>query len=1710
MKDGAINLVSDGDTTLGVTNTIPNAKPSVTIKKVDENGQPLSGATFTMTRDSVSLGSVTVSSAGATHTWSDLEPGTYTITELAPAGYETISGNISFKVEGNAIVNPSFPAEVSFDGENYTFTVRNTPTNDGSLKIVKRWQDIHGNNLSGGIPENATLTLYQLAKNEGPKHSITVIFRGVKNDFNDGETIVYEEIYRKTIEGWGTATIEWNNNVYARSNVSYEKTVTGVAGECVNLEMNIHGYGSNHETDTRPYRNRLTIYDDGSGEDVTVVVTANNGRYIAYQYENQYENNELASVVINSSTRPGGGYTMTGGKKTLTLSGSGSWTQTFSISGDGTLTESSSVLPATYNHRPCRYIIAEESVPEGFSVFYSDGNTEGGGYLDNGSVGVLTAYNRKITMNVSLHKADKNHLENGLEGARFQIYKINPEQTGVVYMDWSYNYGSENNYLETASANDCTVTFTDLPIGYYEIVETQAPANYLIDGPFYIKVTKQGVAVLEKDPAKRPDKWHVRSNDSTITVSGASEITVGNSREAKLVKLKKYAENASGTTYGNGRTNVAGAQFKIYTFEEYDTNGANARALTWDSPELGGSDVKRYFAADNETMTSGSDGTFYYGSIAVHADRNPYVIVEVSTPEGFEPVGSGNPPAVIMEVLSNGTDGYNVRLFQWGNRTPFYEGTIDSTGVFYNAFIPNDRKPVSLTVTKKDETNGNPLNGSTFVLYDDAQLTHSVKTYTNTNDSSFTISSSDTEISTLLAPIGKDGSLTLYLKETVAPTGYAIIDHTYEIVITKAATGYAMSIDGVSVTATGGEVTLDVPNPPDGSLAVAKEWQNADGTTAWPEGASVQFTLYKTVNGTKTQVDEIPADSTEQNNPVTLTSAKQTARWDHLLTKETVNGQEYDVTYTAEESGLTDGAITINGAVYDSIAAVAGKTTTFTNYERIAVSFEKTWETGIDPAQYTVRARLNQYVDGVINNGFTLDGQDVEKTLSGSGWTASWNSLPVVNADGHALTYDVTETGVFEGETDVTARFIAVETATGIKNYLATVDVPVTKVWDLGGEEAPAGAAVTAKIYQRERLVVDDGAAVASVADWSTCGEFTAVTPAVTVDITGTGSTWTGSAAGLPKYRYDSAENDLYEIQYTAREISVIASDGVTDLTMEYVSASTANADGSVTITNTPPSLISLNVTKVWDDGNNTSGVRPASITVQLYRSDNFNAPMAGKDIVLSAANSWTGGWTDLDERYTYKVQEKTAGGYAVSYSPANGVYAVAEGRNTDGDTVTITNTRVTPPTGSIEVKKVWQDERGNALTSDLPESVQIELNRTAVQSGGTSVTINLVIDYSIAGYSLSNNNNTGVTYSAHVGDTVMFTFTDFYYQYSGYTGYVSPEIKVAYWTNENSYDHYAEMDDISTQTVGNSRFVTFTVPETDSLCVRLHWGDSEEKQQIISHSSFSGGGNVNNDRNTYPYTLTLNAANGWYATLSGLDPDHNAYTLEEIVPSGAAFVPVSYTLDGTNVQPQNGLVTVAPGTVIVTNRVLDGAVKLTKIVQDSDPVVTLPGAKFQLYKLTTTTADDGQGGTTTIPVETAIGAEQETPANGEITFTNLTNGRYKIVETQAPAGYNMMTSPIFFTITAGAVTWTNEAGTAISYQENVTYTAARAAVADDPSTPEDETSEATPATFTVGNTPGVELPATGGPGTAMYTVSGLALTLGALWMLLRRKREQN
>ncbi len=93
----------------------------------------------------------------------------------------------------------------------------------------------------------------------------------------------------------------------------------------------------------------------------------------------------------------------------------------------------------------------------------------------------------------------------------------------------------------------------------------------------------------------------------------------------------------------------------------------------------------------------------------------------------------------------------------------------------------------------------------------------------------------------------------------------------------------------------------------------------------------------------------------------------------------------------------------------------------------------------------------------------------------------------------------------------------------------------------------------------------------------------------------------------------------------------------------------------------------------------------------------------------------------------------------------------------------------------------------------------------------------------------------------------------------------------------------------------------------------------------------------------------------------------------------------------------------------------------------------------------------------------------------GEIIFHYLEDGTYALTETATLDGYNILPSSITLTIEDGMIT-----GIESEYME----------ISDDG------------ITFTVNNTPGTELPETGGPGTFPFYLLGLILSLGSVCLL--------
>ena len=176
-----------------------------------------------------------------------------------------------------------------------------------------------------------------------------------------------------------------------------------------------------------------------------------------------------------------------------------------------------------------------------------------------------------------------------------------------------------------------------------------------------------------------------------------------------------------------------------------------------------------------------------------------------------------------------------------------------------------------------------------------------------------------------------------------------------------------------------------------------------------------------------------------------------------------------------------------------------------------------------------------------------------------------------------------------------------------------------------------------------------------------------------------------------------------------------------------------------------------------------------------------------------------------------------------------------------------------------------------------------------------------------------------------------------------------------------------------------------------------------------------------------------------------------------------------------------------------------------------------LAGAQFTLKQLDETSTTISYLKDTNGNVITKV--SDLTGNDGKTSISCLTSGYYEITETKIPDGYvNTEDITIYIKVEPGKVTYLQkedgEAPTDWGEKGNtqsISFAAAIPAQADDPSTPNvDESRPATNATFTVGNTPGVALPSTGGPGTRLFTILGSSLILGAGVLLWRRRRTIN
>ncbi|MGM9941378.1 MAG: Cna B-type domain-containing protein [Bulleidia sp.] len=286
----------------------------------------------------------------------------------------------------------------------------------------------------------------------------------------------------------------------------------------------------------------------------------------------------------------------------------------------------------------------------------------------------------------------------------------------------------------------------------------------------------------------------------------------------------------------------------------------------------------------------------------------------------------------------------------------------------------------------------------------------------------------------------------------------------------------------------------------------------------------------------------------------------------------------------------------------------------------------------------------------------------------------------------------------------------------------------------------------------------------------------------------GSDGNWTYTFENVPKYSNGKL------IQYTVSE--------------EKVSGYTTDING-FNITNThEPEKTSVTVTKDWLDDNNRDGIRPSSITVNLFAD---GEKVADGTVSADSNGIWTYTFSNLyrndnGKPITYTVTEETVSGYTTGI---NGT--------------TITNTHVIETT-SISGEKAWidnGDQDGKRHTSII---VNLLANGEQVSSQEVSAATGWKYTFS----NLPVNEN---------GQKITYTITETLPQDSPYVSTVSGYDLI------NTYD-----------------------PETTAVNVSKVWNDNDNQDNMrkpVTVRLFADGAETQ--------TMTLSDENGWSGSFTGL-----------------------------------------------------------------------------------------------------------------------------------------------------------------------------------------------------------------------------------------------
>lgn len=315
---------------------------------------------------------------------------------------------------------------------------------------------------------------------------------------------------------------------------------------------------------------------------------------------------------------------------------------------------------------------------------------------------------------------------------------------------------------------------------------------------------------------------------------------------------------------------------------------------------------------------------------------------------------------------------------------------------------------------------------------------------------------------------------------------------------------------------------------------------------------------------------------------------------------------------------------------------------------------------------------------------------------------------------------------------------------------------------------------------------------------------------------------------------------------------------------------------------------------------------------------------------------------------------------------------------------------------------------------------------------------------------------------SFSIGDTVTYTVS---FKTSNYSGAGKDAKKIVSYTIQDTLPEFLKDVTVTSISVDNNVIhdQTGATPQFDNKKIVIDWYDEDNKQ-----FRYDNGATITI---TYTAVVTEKAA---------IDGNGNANK-----------VTVTWTTeDGTQPEPDKKLET--------EETIYTYAIALKKV---NDKGTALSGAVFQFPFYVKSTADtDGAYIYAGITGGDGLTNQITTPENGMIVVKGVKSGSYNITEITAPAGYNKLTAPV--TVQAVQTSTSTHTTVYLDKDGNTTKTQTENTI----EVKVDIANIAATAVVVL-NKAGTELPSTGGMGTTIFYVLGSVLVIGAVVLLVTKKR---